>query len=346
MLGAELLWRWSKTTERKNGVRSLRDRHRIGEQPNEDFVAASPSVAVVLDGLSAPQALSTGCAHGTPWFVARLGSELLSSAITDPGQPLQEVLAGAITRVANLHVHTCDLEDPGTPAASVTIVRERDQDLDYLVLFDSVIVLDGPSDLKVVTDRRVDAFAQAEESAIREHPIGSPEHQARVDELVAAQRRHRNQPGGYWVAGAKPAAAYEAVAGSLPRSLITRVALLSDGVSCLVDRYGAGDWSWLLTVLQVHGPRRLIARARELESSDPAGLAGPGTRPATTPRPPSASPGSRASGGDRASDLEAKLDGGRARGHDGARPQAIPPHRLHFEAGPSQAYELHPALIR
>jgi hypothetical protein len=93
----------------------------------------------------------------------------------------------------------------------------------------------------------------------------------RVDELVAAQRRHRNQPGGYWVAGAKPAAAYEAVAGSLPRSLITRAALLSDGVSCLVERYGAGDWSWLLTVLQDQGPGRLIARARELEGSDPAG---------------------------------------------------------------------------
>ena len=44
----------------------------------------------------------------------------------------------------------------------MTIVREGDQGLDYLVLFDSVIVLDGPSELKVVTDRRVDAFAQAE----------------------------------------------------------------------------------------------------------------------------------------------------------------------------------------
>jgi hypothetical protein len=244
-------------------------------KPNEDFVAASPSVAIVLDGLSAPPALSTGCTHGTPWFVARLGSELLSSATTEPDQPLQEVLAGAITSVADLHGHTCDLGDPGTPAASVTIVREGDQGLDYLVLFDSVIVLDGPSGLKVVTDRRVDAFAQAEESAIREHPIGSPAHQARVDELVAAQGRHRNQPGGYWVAGAKRAAAYEAVAGSLPRSLIARAAMLSDGVSCLVERYGAGDWSWLLAVLQDEGPRRLIAQARELEGSDPAGARWP-----------------------------------------------------------------------
>jgi hypothetical protein len=157
----------------------------------------------------------------------------------------------------------------------VTIVREGNQSFDYLVLFDSVIVLDGPSGLKVVTDRRVDSVAQAEDLATREHPIGSPTHQARVDKLVAAQRRSRNQPGGYWVAGARPTAAYQALAGSLPRSLVTRAALLSDGVSCLVERYAVGDWSWLLTVLQNDGPRHLISRAREIESTDPAGTRWP-----------------------------------------------------------------------
>jgi hypothetical protein len=244
-------------------------------KPNEDFVAASPTVAIVLDGLSAPPALSTGCTHGTPWYVARLGSELLSSATTEPDKPLPEVVAGAITRVADAHRHTCDLGDPGTPAASVTIVREGDQGLDYLVLFDSVILLDGPSGIEVVTDRRVDSVAQAEELATRVHPIGSPAHQARVDDLVAAQRRSRNQPGGYWVAGAKPEAAYQAVTGSLPRSLVSRVALLSDGVSCLVERYEVGDWGWLLTVLQDHGPRRLISHAREVEGTDPEGARWP-----------------------------------------------------------------------
>jgi hypothetical protein len=54
-----------------------------------------------------------------------------------------------------------------------------------------------------------------------------------------------------------------------------RAALLSDGVSCLVERYGAGDWSWLLAVLQDEGPGRLIAQARELEGSDPAGARWP-----------------------------------------------------------------------
>jgi hypothetical protein len=64
-----------------------------------------------------------------------------------------------------------------------------------------------------VTDRHVDAVAQAEHLATREHAIGSPEHQARVDKLVAAQRRSHNQLGGYSVAGAKSAVAYEAVTG-------------------------------------------------------------------------------------------------------------------------------------
>ena len=174
MLCAELRSRWSKTTERKNGVRSLRDRRRIGEQAERGFRCGQSERRHRARRAIGATGAQHRLRHGTPWFVARLGSELLSSATTEPDQPLQEVLAGAITRVADLHGHTCDLDDPGTPAASVTIVREGDQRLDYLVLFDSVIVLDGPSDLKVVTDRRVDAFAQAEESAIREHPIGSP----------------------------------------------------------------------------------------------------------------------------------------------------------------------------
>jgi hypothetical protein len=98
---------------------------------------------------------------------------------------------------------------------------------------------------------------------------------SRVHKLITAQRRCRNQPGGYWVAAANPAAAYEAVTGSLPRSLVTRAALLSDGVSCLVERYAAGDWRWLLAILQRHGPRHVISRVREAEHTDPAGARWP-----------------------------------------------------------------------
>jgi hypothetical protein len=175
---------------------------------NEDFVAASSSVAVVLDGLSAPPPLGTGCLHGTPWFVGQLGTQLVSAATTARDEPLQDLVASAITRVADSHAHTCDLDHPGTPSSSLAVLREQDERVEYLLLFDSVIVLDGQSGLTVVTDRRVDAVAGQEHLATREHPIGSPAHHDRVQALVAAQRRHRNQPDGYWVASAKPEAAF------------------------------------------------------------------------------------------------------------------------------------------
>ena len=238
---------------------------------NEDFVAASPKVAVVLDGLSAPPPLGTGCLHGTPWFVAQLGAQVMSAATTAGEEPLQDIVAGAITRVADSHAHSCDLDHPGTPSSSLAVLREQDRRVEYLLLFDSVIVLDGPSGLVVVTDRRVDAFARQEDLATREHPVGSPAHQERVQELVAAQRRHRNQPSGYWVAGAKPTAAYQAVTGSRPLDEVDRAALLSDGVSCLVELYAAAEWPELLDSMQQHGPTHVITRVRDLEDTDPSG---------------------------------------------------------------------------
>lgn len=245
------------------------------DRPNEDFVAASPRAAVVLDGLSAPPELGTGCRHGTPWFVARLGTELLGAATTSPDRLLSEILAVSIERVAALHSGTCDLRHPGTPQSTVAILRERDDVVDHLVIFDSVIVLDGPSGLSVHSDRRVDGFAQAEHLATRDHPVGSPEHQASVRALVAAQRPHRNTRAGYWVAGADPQAGYEAVCGSRPRSDTLRAALLSDGASALVEVYGLADWTKLLAILEADGPDELISLARGAEASDPLGARWP-----------------------------------------------------------------------
>jgi hypothetical protein len=227
-------------------------------KPNEDFVTASPSVAVVLDGLSAPPPLGTGCLHGTPWFVVQLGTQVLSAATSARDESLQDLVASAIRRVADSHAHTCELEHPGTPSSSLAVLREQDQRVDYLLLFDSVIVVDGPSGLTAVTDRRVDAFARQEDLANQEHPIGSPAHRHRVQELVAAQRRHRNQPNGYWVAGAKPAAAYQAVTESQPQDQVSRAALLTDGVSSLVDLYAVADWPELLDSMQQHGPANML----------------------------------------------------------------------------------------
>src|SRR5690606_25412201 len=93
-----------------------------GANPNEDWVGASPDLAVVLDGLSTA-GLSTGCRHGVPWFVAPLGGHLIA-AIAEPSVTLPGGLALALERVAALHPD-CDLADPGTPSATVAVLRQR-----------------------------------------------------------------------------------------------------------------------------------------------------------------------------------------------------------------------------
>lgn len=241
------------------------------ERPNEDFVAASPTVAVVLDGLTAPAALGIGCMHGTPWYVRQLGTGLLRAATARESRPLTEVVSDVIADTASLHDGTCDLSHPGTPSASVVLLRESPETVDYLLLFDSVLILREANEVVMVTDNRVYSIAQPEREATRKHLIGTIEHQNAVRELVDAERRHRNKKGGYWVAGAIPDVAQHAVTGSVDRGQLSSAALMTDGVSCLADTYGATDWSGLLTRLTDVGPAEVIGEVRNLEATDTDG---------------------------------------------------------------------------
>ena len=78
-------------------------------------------------------------------------------------------------------------------------------------------------------------------------------------------------PGGYWVAAANPHAAHEALVGSEPISTLTGAALLSDGASRIVDRFGLATWADLVEVLDREGPKSLIEHVREAERSDVEG---------------------------------------------------------------------------
>lgn len=244
-------------------------------KPSEDFVLISGDVAVVLDGLGTPEGLDSGCRHGTRWYVAQLGFRLAGQAVTHPEQSLAEITAEAIARVSASHADTCNLTHPGTPSSSVTALRLHDHTVDYLVLHDSTVVLDGPAGCTVLTDRRGHDVVRDKHEKTQHHRIGTPEHTEAVRRLVTAQRPLRNHDGGYWVAAATPEAAHHAICGSLERDEVQRAALLTDGASDLVERYQDQTWSSLLDMLENQGPKDVIARVRNLETSDPQGARWP-----------------------------------------------------------------------
>jgi hypothetical protein len=216
-------------------------------QANEDFVITGPAWAVVLDGASARPGINTGCIHDVTWYVGHLATELAHVLANAPTAPLDDALAGAIAATRRLHEHTCDLTNPDSPSATVVAVRERDDQLDYLTLADSPLIVDIDGQVRAIADDRTAHL---------------------TDYSHAGVRAARNTPDGFYVASTMPEAAYKAIRGTLPAAQVRRAALLSDGAARLVDRFRLIDWHELLDLLDADGPGELIRRTRRAELAE------------------------------------------------------------------------------
>jgi hypothetical protein len=219
---------------------------------NEDYVVVGPGWAVVLDGATAATGVDSGCAHDVAWLVHRLAAALAVRLAADDAGTLPDILAGAIKQVCAAHADTCDLANPDSPSSTVAVARWSGGELECLVLADSpVVVRRRDGSVAVVADDRLDRL-----------PGGPPYSR----ELV---RTHRNRPGGFWVAGASRAAAYEAVTATFPWAQVEGFALLTDGVTRLVERFGH-TWAGLLDALWRDGPDHVIDLVRAAERAAPA----------------------------------------------------------------------------
>jgi hypothetical protein len=205
-------------------------------KPNEDYAVCGPDWAVILDGATAPAGVDSGCIHDVPWLVRHLAQGVTSELATGSSLPLADILAVAIVTTCRYHAGTCDLSNP-------------DGLLDYLVLGDSPVILwRGDGTVQPVADDRTEHL-----------PGGRPY-------SVELVRKHRNVPGGFWVASTRPEAAYEAISGTT--AAVTSAAMLTDGVTRLADWYGA-SWDSVHAILQHQGPAALIRRVRQAENASP-----------------------------------------------------------------------------
>ena len=187
------------------------------------------------------------------------------------------MLAEAIVAVAGDHGERCDLDNPGTPASTVCLLRLVGRRIDYLVLADSPLVLDRGDAPQVMTDDRFAAVAARlpRVTVSDDAPVGSPAYLARVRAAMAEKYTYLNREHGYWIASTDPAAAYRAVTGTASldgADGVRRAALLTDGASAAVELFGLFGWGELLDVLTDHGPGELIRRVRAAERDGAAGM--------------------------------------------------------------------------
>ncbi|WRZ91975.1 protein phosphatase 2C domain-containing protein [Streptomyces sp. NBC_01007] len=245
------------------------------DAPNEDFTAASPGVAVLLDGAGVAGG-QTGCKHGVAWFSSTLGGVLLGTIVVQPALSLAECLGQAIRTVCSLHDGDCDLSHPASPTSTVVAARTRAGVLEYLVLGDSALLMAGSDGtVDVVTDRRLDEVGKQLRGSVDELPTGSPEHADALADYRDALTRLRNRPEGFWIAGPDPEAAQHALTGSVPLDSLASVVLMSDGATRLVDRFELATWGELFALVTTPGPGEVIRRVRDAEADDPDGQCWP-----------------------------------------------------------------------
>ncbi|WP_269853880.1 protein phosphatase 2C domain-containing protein [Streptomyces sp. RPT161] len=248
------------------------------KRPNEDFAAVAlpasgqGAAVVLLDGVT-PHPEGTGCVHGVPWLVARLGGALLELSGSQRDMTLRECLAEAIARTARQHGEGCDLSHPYTPQATVVAVRWNQDAVEHLVLSDSVLLIeDTTGNTRAVLDDRLDHLPEPVPSlraAVRALPRDSAERaRARVEHARAVEAL-RNAEGGFFTAAADPSVVARAVCGTTPRAQVRAVAALTDGAARLVEVFHECDWPELLALLRKEGPQSLITRVRTAESADP-----------------------------------------------------------------------------
>lgn len=248
------------------------------QRPNEDWASvALPATGhggalVLLDGVT-PPADGGGCLHGVAWFTARLGSSLLELSVSRRDMTLPQCLAEAIRRTARAHVSICDLSHARTPQATVVAVRWDQDDVEHLVLSDSVLLLErADGTTTAVVDDRLDRLpdeVRAQRSAVRSLPRGTPERAAAAAGYVDAVESLRNAEGGFFTAAADPGVARRAVTGRTGRPRLRAVAALTDGAARWTEVFRLGDWDDCTALLRAEGAEPLIGRVREAEAADP-----------------------------------------------------------------------------
>lgn len=193
-----------------------------GDAPNEDRVQVGQNAVVVLDGASGSDTRVT-----VADYVDHLAGALIDVLNAEPDMPLPHALADAIrSTVAALRLM------PGeSPSSTVSIARRRADNVDLLVLGDSPIYL-GPDGELLTDDRlarlhlpsRIEAYERLSQGAGYDDV-----HRELVRAVRAEQLPLLNEPGGYWIAEARPEAGHEARTRTVPADLPWLV-MLTDGV--------------------------------------------------------------------------------------------------------------------
>lgn len=271
------------TATRNPGPRPARDFFWLSERgnaANEDFALATPSYGIVIDGASglAGEPLFPERFRSNAQWLSHTVGRLVCGAL-DAGAGVPEALSAAVAAARR------ELEgrlggplgawDPdAVPSATLALATVGADAVELYGLGDSpLLALMRDGTLVTSTDEALEALDAAAVAASRERaggrPLSGPERRALVSDVVLANRRLRNSPGGYWCLDPTGVGLGHLRRVTLPRAEVAAVAGMSDGLWRAFGQFGVADAAAELPALTEARARALLARLRELEAADP-----------------------------------------------------------------------------
>lgn len=251
-----------------------------GNAENEDFVRATDSYGIVIDGASglAGAPLFEGrFATNAQWLASVVGAAVCDAL--DAGAQAEEALSAAALLArdeleAAAGAPLAELDPLAVPSATLALVVVGNETVELYGLGDSpMVVLMRDGSLVISTDETLEALDARAVALMSERDPGlalsGPERRRLVDDVVRAHRLLRNTEGGYWSLDPTGEALAHLRRLSVPRSEVASIAGMSDGFWRAFDSFDIADPVTELVSLTPERARDILARLRELEASDP-----------------------------------------------------------------------------
>lgn len=211
-----------------------------GGDKNQDRYAYGDGWAFVLDGASS--FARTQHEHDGGWYAEHLKQALSKGLKEHSERPTPEIVEDAIRSVAEAHggdVASC-------PTSTIALARWDDKTIEVYLLGDSTIALISDDAEEVLSDARLANIASPARDEYRSRLSDGcgfdMRHRELLQRLQAHQATVRNQPGGYWIAGAEPKAAHRGLVYERPVRTLQGIVLATDGAAAGL-KYGTPS-SW------------------------------------------------------------------------------------------------------
>lgn len=241
---------------------------------NEDIVGVTPWGAWVLDGATGLNNKNLVCKESdAKWYVNWWNKYLYKNINKDSS--LKEIMIEGIKNIKLEYyskIEKSKIEKLDTPSSSISIIKYRDNIVEYLLLGDCSLHMKIGENTHIIKDRticKLDKIVYDEmENLDNLSNLSFEEIKTSVMQTIINNRLKKNTENGYWILEFEEKAIDKAIYGEIKVNQPIDILMASDGFSCISDRYNLINEYNLLDCAINDGIGVIYSKLRSVEEDD------------------------------------------------------------------------------